>query len=167
VVYTISNSASLDNRFYSALVFSQTFSDWVYKALVMLVVACPCALAIATPVAMVSAITSANKQGVLVKGSTHIEQLAKAVVVAFDKTGTLTMGELEVSKIIGNDPNDVLRCASALESKSEHSIGRAISERAQKEGVKNETPSGFKSYPGKGVVATLDNKTICIGNPDL
>ncbi len=142
----------------------QSLIDWVYKSMVMLVVACPCALAISTPVAMVSAIASASKNGVLVKGSIHIEELSRAKVVAFDKTGTLTRGELEVSEVRGAEPNEVLRCAAALEAKSEHPIGEAIVERAQKENVAGGEPTGFKSYPGRGVQAQLGENTICVGN---
>ncbi len=142
----------------------QSLIDWVYKSMVMLVVACPCALAISTPVAMVSAIASASKNGVLVKGSIHIEELSRAKVVAFDKTGTLTRGELEVSEVRGAEPNEVLRCAAALEAKSEHPIGEAIVEKAQKENVAGGEPTGFKSYPGRGVQAQLGENTICVGN---
>lgn len=147
-------------------VLGQPLNDWVYRALVMLVVACPCALAISTPVAMVSAISSASRNGVLIKGSIHIEELAKAKTIAFDKTGTLTHGALEVSEIHG-DSGEVLRCAASLESKSEHPIGHAIIEKATAEGVKNDEPSGFKTYPGRGVEATLDGSRVCVGNPRL
>jgi Cd2+/Zn2+-exporting ATPase len=149
------------------LLLGQPVMDWVYRALVMLVVACPCALAISTPVAMVSAIASASRNGVLVKGSIHIEELARAKVVAFDKTGTLTRGELEVGEVRGAEPSEVLRCAAALEAKSEHPIGEAIVERAQREKVTGGEPTGFKTYPGRGVQARLGESTICVGNPRL
>jgi Cd2+/Zn2+-exporting ATPase len=149
------------------LLLGQPVIDWVYRALVMLVVACPCALAISTPVAMVSAIASASRNGVLVKGSIHIEELAKAKVVAFDKTGTLTAGELEVVEVRGAEPSEVLRCAAALEAKSEHPIGEAIVERAQREKVVGGEPIRFKTYPGRGVQARLGESTICVGNPRL
>lgn len=149
------------------LLLGQPLMEWVYKALVMLVVACPCALAISTPVAMVSAIASASRNGVLVKGSIHIEELARAKVIAFDKTGTLTRGELEVSEVRGAEPGEVLRCAAALEAKSEHPIGRAIVEKARESGIENGEPTGFRTFPGRGVQARLDESTICVGNPRL
>ena len=149
------------------LLLGQPLMEWVYKALVMLVVACPCALAISTPVAMVSAIVSASRNGVLVKGSIHIEELARAKVIAFDKTGTLTRGELEVSEVRGAEPGEVLRCAAALEAKSEHPIGRAIVEKARESGIENGEPTGFRTFPGRGVQARLDESTICVGNPRL
>ncbi len=145
----------------------QPLMDWVYRALVMLVVACPCALAISTPVAMVSAIASASRNGVLVKGSIHVEELARAKVIAFDKTGTLTRGELEVSDVRGAEPGEVLRCAAALEAKSEHPIGRAIVEKARERGIGEAEPTGFRTFPGRGVQARLDESTICVGNPRL
>jgi Cd2+/Zn2+-exporting ATPase len=149
------------------LLFGQPLIEWVYRSLVMLVVACPCALAISTPVAMVSAIASASRNGVLVKGSIHIEQLAKAKVIAFDKTGTLTQGELEVSDIRGEEPDEVLRCAASLEAKSEHPIGQAIMQKAREAGVVEYEPTGFKMYPGRGVQARLGESNVCVGNPRL
>jgi len=132
----------------------------------MLVVACPCALAISTPVAMVSSIASASRNGVLVKGSTYMEQVSKTKVIAFDKTGTLTMGELGVSDIISNTHSDkeVLRIAVSLESKSEHPIAHAITEKAKELGVEIEETKEFKAYIGRGVEACIDDKTCCIGN---
>jgi Cd2+/Zn2+-exporting ATPase len=149
------------------ILLGQPLVEWVYRSLVMLVVACPCALAISTPVAMVSAIASASRNGVLVKGSIHIEQLAKAKVIAFDKTGTLTSGELEVSDVRGVEPEEVLRCAASLEAKSEHPIGHAIMENARKAGIIDDEPTGFKTYPGRGVQARLGESNVCIGNPRL
>jgi Cd2+/Zn2+-exporting ATPase len=149
------------------LLLGQPLIDWVYRALVLLVVACPCALAISTPVAMVSAIASASRNGVLIKGSIHVEELARAKVVAFDKTGTLTEGELEVSEVNGDDPGEVLRCAASLEAKSEHPIAQAIVERAKAEGVTNGDPTGFRTYPGRGIRAQLGDSNVCVGNARL
>jgi len=149
------------------LVLGEPLNLWVYRALVMLVVACPCALAISTPVAMVSAISSASRNGVLVKGGAHIEGMSRATTFAFDKTGTLTEGRLEVVGVQGDEPREVLRCAASLESKSEHPIAQAILERARSEGVDVPEAKGFKTYLGRGVTATLGGKTYCVGNPRL
>ncbi len=148
------------------LVFQQPLQQWVYRALVMLVVACPCALAISTPVAMVSAIASASRNGVLVKGSTYLEQVSNAKVFAFDKTGTLTQGELEVTDIVATEMSEreVLRRAVSLEAKAEHPIARAILEKAREMGVNVEETTDFKAYIGRGVEACIDEKTCCIGN---
>ncbi|MFP3951248.1 MAG: heavy metal translocating P-type ATPase [Candidatus Bathyarchaeia archaeon] len=151
------------------LLFRHHFDKWVYRSLVMLVVACPCALAISTPVAMVSSITSASRNGVLIKGSTYIEQMSDASVITFDKTGTLTKGELDVVDIIAFDLTEkaVLRRAAALEAKSSHPIARAIMERAKREGITPQEATEFKSYLGRGVQACIDEKTCIIGNMRL
>jgi Cd2+/Zn2+-exporting ATPase len=148
------------------LLLNQHIQHWVYRALVMLVVACPCALAISTPVAMVSAIASSSRNGVLVKGSTYLEEVSKARVFAFDKTGTLTLGELGVTDIIsaGLPEREVLRRAVALEAKAEHPIAMAILERAQAEGIEVGETTDFRAYVGRGVEACVDGKTCCIGN---
>ncbi len=148
------------------LLLNQNLSGWIYRALVMLVVACPCALAISTPVAMVSAITSAGRNGVLVKGSAYLEQVSKTKAVAFDKTGTLTRGELGVTDIIsqGMPEREVLRRAVALEAKAEHPIAKAILERAKEEGIDVDETTDFKAYVGRGVEACIEDKTCCIGN---
>ena len=148
------------------LLLRQPLTEWIYRSLVMLVVACPCALAISTPVAMVSAIASAGRNGVLVKGSNYVEQVSKVKVIAFDKTGTLTQGRLGVVDIITQDlpEREVLRRAVALEAKAEHPIARAILERAKEMGVEVEETTDFKAYVGRGVEACLDEKTCCIGN---
>lgn len=146
--------------------FRHHFDLWIYRSLVMLVVACPCALAISTPVAMVSSITSASRNGVLIKGSAYVEQMSDASVITFDKTGTLTKGELEVVDIItfGFTEEDVLQRAVALEAKSSHPIAKAIMERAEREGLKPLGVSDFKSYIGRGVQACINEKTCIIGN---
>ncbi len=148
------------------ILLSQPAQQWVYKSLVMLVVACPCALAISTPVAMVSAITSASRNGVLVKGSTYLEGVSSATVIAFDKTGTLTRGELGVTDIVSPDlpEREILRIAVALEAKAEHPIARAIMERAREEGVEVVETTDFKAYVGRGVEACIEDRTCCVGN---
>ncbi|MCX6654823.1 MAG: cation-translocating P-type ATPase [Candidatus Bathyarchaeota archaeon] len=149
------------------VLLSQLLMDWVYKALILLVIACPCALAISTPVAMVSAIASASRNGVLVKGSKYIEQLAKTSIIAFDKTGTLTRGELEVDEVSGTDPDDVVRCAAALETQSTHPIAKAITEKSESLGLQKEAATEFKNYPGLGVQATCSGEIISVGNKRL
>ena len=146
--------------------FRVSLHHWIYRGLVMLVVACPCALAISTPVAMVSAIANAGSNGVLVKGSAYLEQVSRAGAFAFDKTGTLTRGELGVTDIIsfGLPEREVLKRAVALEARAEHPIARAIMNRALAEGVEAVEATDFKAYVGRGVEACIEEKTCCIGN---
>lgn len=150
-----------------SIFLGQPLMDWIYRALVLLVIACPCALAISTPVAMVSAISSASSNGVLVKGSAYIEQLAKTRIIVFDKTGTLTHGELEVDEVRGVDPEEVVRCAAALEAQSTHPIARAIIEKAESFGLVKKTATGFRNYPGLGVQATVGGEVVGVGNVRL
>ncbi len=155
--------------FVPPLIFRQHLQYWVYRALVMLVVACPCALAISTPVAMISAITSAGRNGVLIKGSTFIEQVSVTKAFAFDKTGTLTRGELGVTDIFSPtlSERELLRRAVALEAKAEHPIAKAIMERAEADDIEVTETTDFKAYVGRGVEACIDEKTCCIGNQRL
>jgi Cd2+/Zn2+-exporting ATPase len=148
------------------LLLNQPLQSWIYRALVMLVVACPCALAISTPVAMVSAIASASRNGVLVKGSTYIEGVNRTRVFAFDKTGTLTLGELGVTDVYSPElsEEEVIRMAVSLEAKAEHPIAKAIMERARAEGVEVEETTDFRAYVGRGVEACIEGRTCCIGN---
>jgi len=151
------------------LAFSLPFSEWFYKSLVLLVVSCPCALAISTPVAMVSAITSAARNGVLIKGSSYIEEMGKIKVFAFDKTGTLTEGKLEVTDIISikGAEEKVLEGAASLEAMSEHPIARAIVEKAKKEKVKLKSVRDFKAIAGKGVTGKINGNTHYVGSRRL
>jgi len=151
------------------LVFNLPFHDWFYKALVLLVVSCPCALAISTPISMVSAITSAAKNGVLIKGSKFIEEINKIKVFAFDKTGTLTEGRLEATDVLGfnHSMEEVLSKAYSLEALSEHPIAKAIVEKAEMENVELNPVKNFRAITGKGVTGEIDGEVYYVGNPRI
>ena len=150
-------------------VFGQPFNEWLYKALVLLVVSCPCALAISTPVAMVSGITSAARNGVLIKGSAYVEEVNKVNVFAFDKTGTLTEGRLEATDIVsfGHSRGEILSIAASLEALSEHPIARAVVEKAKGEGVELRMVDDFRAIAGKGVIGKIDGQRYYVGNRRL
>ena len=152
------------------LVSGADAATWVYRALVLLVISCPCALVISTPVSIVSALSAAARNGVLVKGGVHLERLAGVRVVAFDKTGTLTRGELKVAGVLSladASPDTVLRCAAAVEARSEHPVARAIVAHARAHGVVIEGAARFVSAPGMGAEAEIDGARVSIGNERL
>ena len=151
------------------LLFGKPFVRSIYDSLVLLVIGCPCALTIATPVTMVSAITSASRNGVLIKGSTYIEELEKASVFTFDKTGTLTQGKLVVTDVVPYNISKqrLLEVAATLEENSKHPIAIAIIEKAKSEGSLPLKASEFKSLTGKGVEAVIDGSTYRIGSQRL
>jgi Cd2+/Zn2+-exporting ATPase len=152
------------------LIFGQPLSGWIYKALVLLVVSCPCALAISTPVSMVSAITSAAKNGVLIKGGSYLEEMRKVRVLAFDKTGTLTEGKPEVTDVISLNAypkRELLQVAVSLESLSKHPIAEAIAKRVQKEGIETINIEKFESVAGKGVKGEIDGRMYYLGNKNF
>ncbi len=143
---------------------------WVYRALVLLVISCPCALVISTPVSIVAALSAAARNGVLIKGGAYLERLAAVRVVAFDKTGTLTRGELRVTGVQALDsisPRDVLRYAAAVEARSEHPVARAIVAHARHEGVDIPLATRFVSVPGRGAEAEVGGVRITVGNERL
>ena len=143
---------------------------WFLRGLTLLVLACPCAFVISTPVSVVSGITSAAKNGVLVKGGSYLEATGEVDAVAVDKTGTLTTGELSVTDVVPLNDNteaDVLRCARGLESRSEHPIGEAIVDHAAAESVESSAVDEFESLTGKGVRASLGGTTHYAGKPAL
>ena len=148
----------------------QPFNTWFYRALVLLVIACPCALVISTPVAVVAAIATAARKGVLIKGGAHLERTATIRCVAFDKTGTLTKGAPHVVEVIplnGTASRDILEIAAGLEARSEHPVGRAILARAVEYGVAWTECSDFQSIPGRGAEAVIDGEPALVGNHRL
>ena len=159
--------------------FGAPLETWFTRGLTLLVIACPCAFVISTPVSVVSGITSAARNGVLIKGGDRLEAMGEVDAVALDKTGTITTGELGVTDVValnGTTEEDVLRCAAALERRSEHPIAGAIVEYAERE---ERRPSGsrpadddrdvtdFQSITGEGVRADLDGVTHYAGKPAL
>ena len=152
------------------LVFGLPFGEWFYRALVLLVISCPCALAISTPVSMVSGITSAAKNGVLIKGGNFIEEVRKVKVMVFDKTGTLTEGKPEVTDIIALNKyskKELLQIAACLESKSNHPLAEAIIANTKKRGIKLKNVCNFKSIAGKGLKGQIDRRLFYIGNKNF
>ena len=150
--------------------FGAAWETWFVRGISLLVIACPCAFVISTPVSVVSGVTSAARNGVLIKGGTHLEAMGAVDVVAFDKTGTLTAGELDVTDVIplnDNDEESVLRCARGLEARSEHPIGTAIATKAAERGVPKRDIDEFEAITGKGVRARLDGTTHYAGTPAL
>ncbi len=151
------------------LVFDQPFNIWFYKALLLLLISCPCALALSTPIAMVSGITSGAKSGVLFKGGAYVEQLAKIDTFAFDKTGTLTEGKPVVTDVIpfnGYSRKEILAIAASLECLSEHPLGKAIVELAEQETSTRECVN-FTAITGKGIRGTIGNETYLVGSKRL
>jgi len=152
------------------LVFQAAAADWVYRALVLLVIACPCALVISTPVSIVSALAAAARQGVLVKGGVHLERLAAVKALAFDKTGTLTQGQpsvVAVTSFNGVSEPRMLALAAALESRSEHPIAAAIVAHARVQAVSVPAVERFRSLPGLGAEAIVHDRPALVGNMRL
>ena len=144
--------------------------EWAYRSLVLLVISCPCALVISTPVSVVSALAAAAREGVLIKGGAHLERTGAVRCVAFDKTGTLTRGTPRVVDVIalhGTPPDEVLRVASALEARSEHPIAQAILKHAVGAGVQLQSCAGSRSLPGLGAEGQVDGRPALVGNHRL
>ena len=150
------------------LFFAGGWWEWVYRALVLLVIACPCALVISTPVSIVAALTAAARNGVLVKGGMFIELPARLKAVALDKTGTLTEGRpavVEVVPLNGHDEAELLARAAGLEARSEHPLARAVIEYAQAKGVAVTTAEDLRAVPGKGAVGRWQGREFWVGSP--
>lgn len=140
---------------------------WIYQGLVMLVIACPCALVISTPVSIVSALTAAARTGVLIKGGIFLEVVAKLEAIAFDKTGTVTMGRPKLQRIIPfnhHSEKELLAIAAKLEMGSEHPLARAILERAVQEKIQILPAENFKAFKGMGAEGTIDGQRFWIGS---
>ncbi len=147
------------------LAFGQPFAPWFYKGLVLLVISCPCALVISTPVSIVSAIGNASRRGVLIKGGAYLEQVGAVRAIAFDKTGTLTVGRPAVTDVVtvnGMDETEMLSLAAAVEERSEHPLAQAIVAAAA--GLPRKQAVNFQALVGRGARADVGGKTIYIGN---
>jgi Cd2+/Zn2+-exporting ATPase len=154
------------------LLFHEPFAVWFYNALVMLVIACPCALVISTPVTIVSALANAARNGVLIKGGRHLEAMGHIGAIAFDKTGTLTSGTPKVTDIVPVHEiteSEVLQIAAAIEQGSEHHLAGAVLRRADDDEIANGPAAvqNFEALAGRGVSATMNGDTYFIGNHAL
>ncbi|WP_027093258.1 heavy metal translocating P-type ATPase [Cohnella thermotolerans] len=145
------------------------WADWFYKGLELLVVACPCALVISTPVAIVSAIGNAAKNGVLIKGGAFLEIAGAIQAISFDKTGTLTEGKPRVTQIIPFEGTEaeILSIARTLEEYSTHPIAQAVVQHAINQNVNAKIGSEYRNIVGKGVQATIDHEVYYAGNTKL
>lgn len=150
------------------LALGAAFADWFYRALVLLVIACPCALVISTPVAVVTAIGNAARRGVLIKGGAQLELLARINAIALDKTGTLTTGRPAVTDVITTgrlSASEALEAAAAIEAFSQHPLAEAIIRFAAAQGIKPPGARNFTSFTGEGARAEIDGRIYRIGSP--
>lgn len=152
------------------LLFHGSWHDWIYKALVLLVIACPCALVISTPVTIVSGLAAAARHGILVKGGVYLEEGRKLVWLALDKTGTLTYGkpvqtEFELRAAV--DEDTCRRLAASLAGRSDHPVSQAIAKAADQDGIQRDSVEAFEALPGRGVRGNIAGKTYSLGNHRL
>lgn len=147
--------------------FQGNWEDWFYKALVFLVIGCPCALVIATPVSVVSGLTSLARRGVLVKGGVHLESLGKLQAIALDKTGTITEGTPRVSEVKSFSKlseSEILRITASLESMSTHPLAKAVLHYTESKEIEYPHPSDYRIVPGKGAEGLIDGHWYFVGN---
>jgi len=152
------------------IVFELPWEVWFYRSLVILVIACPCALVISTPVTIISGLTAAIRRGVLIKGGIFLENFSHIKAIAFDKTGTLTEGRPVVNNVIvlnDHKREELLAVASSLEKKTQHPIAQAIVDYAENEKIDFRKVSNFKSFDGKGVQGKIDGISYLLGNHRL
>lgn len=144
-----------------------SWSAWFYNGLVLLVIACPCALVISTPVSIVAALATAARQGVLIKGGAYLEALGQVRAIALDKTGTITRGEAKVHRIIPLDDHhadQLLAHAAAMERHTTHPLGLAIRREADQRGLRIPDAEEFTALPGEGAQASIHQRTYWIGS---
>lgn len=155
------------------LLFDGSWETWVYQGLAVLVVGCPCALVISTPISIVSAIGNAAKKGVLIKGGVYLEEMGALKAIAFDKTGTLTKGVPVVTdfQVLNKqvNENEMLSIITALEYRSQHPLASAIMKKAEEENISysDVVVENFSSITGKGIKGNVTGKTYYIGSPKL
>jgi len=149
------------------LIFGGAWDYWFYNALVLLVIACPCALVISTPVSIVAALTASARAGVLIKGGAYVEAPGKTTALAMDKTGTITMGEPEVAAVhpLGRaSAQDLMTRAAGLEARSSPPLARAILARAEADGIKVCAAEDTRTVPGRGLEGRTDGRSIWLGS---
>ena len=149
------------------LVAGGAWGFWFYNALVLLVIACPCALVISTPVSIVAALASSARAGVLIKGGAYVEAPGRTTALALDKTGTITMGEPEVAAVYplgGASQGDLLRLAAALEARSSHPLARAILSRAERDGIAVTAAEDTRTVPGRGLEGRMGDASVWLGS---
>ena len=152
------------------LLFGGTWFDWVYKALVLLVIACPCALVISTPVTIVSGLAAAARQGILIKGGAYLEGGRKLAWLALDKTGTITHGkpvQTDFVALNGHGASEVRVLAASLAGRSDHPVSRALAVAAQQEAIVVKNVEGFEALPGRGSKGIIDGQLYHLGNHRL
>jgi Cd2+/Zn2+-exporting ATPase len=149
------------------LLLGGAWADWIYRSLVLLVIGCPCALVISTPVSIVAALAAAAHHGVLIKGGVYVELPAGLRAIALDKTGTLTHGRPTVVQVVplsGHDERGLLEIVAALEARSEHPLAAAILAHARERGVTPAPAEGFRGIPGKGAAARIAGQEFWLGS---
>lgn len=149
------------------LAFGEPWMDWIYRALVLLVIACPCALVISTPVSIVAGLTAMARGGVLIKGGAYLEALGGLRALAVDKTGTITEGKprvLEVLPVGAITPEEILRVAAAIDTHSTHPLAEAIVRYTEEQSVEFKPAENYQAKTGRGAEATLDGHAYFVGN---
>ncbi|MHA1914409.1 MAG: heavy metal translocating P-type ATPase [Promethearchaeota archaeon] len=149
------------------LIFNLPFYDWFYRGLVLLVVSCPCALTLSTPLANIASLTKQAREGILVKGNKFIEKIQDIEIFAFDKTGTLTEGNLKIFDVYaynGVSKSEVISIAASLEALSEHPIGKTVVNHAKEIKLKFQSVDNFEIIKGKGIKGQIDGELFYVGS---
>jgi len=152
-------------------ILGQDLNEWIMRALVFLVASCPCSIVISVPLAFFSCIGAISKKGMLIKGTKHIESLAKSKYVAFDKTGTITTGKMQIDKIVstGNlEEKEILSYLYSIEQNSNHPISTAILQKVENENIKTKkNVDKYEELAGHGIVSIVEGKQVLFGNKKL
>ena len=149
------------------LMFGGQWSDWLYRACVLLIIACPCALVISTPVSIVAGLTAMARRGVLVKGGAHLESIARLRALAVDKTGTITEGKPTVQGVDATTPHseeEVFRIAAAVDTHSSHPLAAAVVRYADERGIKYPRALDYQNRSGRGAQGVIDGHPYFVGN---